>query len=362
MTELDDQALLQAYVRSRSDAAMTQLVQRHINLVYSAALRQVNDPHSAEDVTQITFISLARHARNLVGERVLSAWLLVTARNAALDAVKARARRTRHEREAAQMAEQIRDNPRDSQWEAIAPHLDAALASLGVQDRRAVTLRYFEGCSSEEIVRRLGVSCDVARQRVHRATVKMRNYFVRRGLNVSALSIGPAITSHAVGSAPPALAAATVKAVSAGMKTAAAGTSATKVVVALVLASKAKAAVACMAVLLVVGGAAATVAHIVQESHTTIPAAEERAPVSTVIGYARTPDGEPVAGAEVLVSTKNHYIRILHGSTWKNGEPRTAVRGGRVVEVGKNMYFRTRSVDGAMPARSVTGWREETNA
>src|SRR6478672_9349150 len=152
---MDDQGLLEAYARGRSEEALTQLVRRHIDLVHSAALRQVRDAHLAQDVTQTTFISLATHARSLTGERVLSAWLLVTARNAALDALKARARRTRHEREAAQMAQQLRDNPQDSQWEDIAPHLDSALASLGVQDRRAVTLRYFEGCSSDEVARRL---------------------------------------------------------------------------------------------------------------------------------------------------------------------------------------------------------------
>ena len=73
-------------------------------MVYSAALRQVKDRHLAEDVTQCVFLALARKAGGLRRGRSLAAWLLVTTRYLALDALDARARRMHHEREAAAMA------------------------------------------------------------------------------------------------------------------------------------------------------------------------------------------------------------------------------------------------------------------
>src|SRR6266480_1882629 len=72
----DDGQLLQQYTRERSESAFGELVTRHIDLVYSAALRVAGgDRHLAEDVTQMVFIDLARKARNLPRDVLLAGWL-----------------------------------------------------------------------------------------------------------------------------------------------------------------------------------------------------------------------------------------------------------------------------------------------
>ena len=51
MDDLKDSELLGNYVRLGSQAAFTTLVERHTHLVYSSALRQVRDPHLAQEIT-----------------------------------------------------------------------------------------------------------------------------------------------------------------------------------------------------------------------------------------------------------------------------------------------------------------------
>jgi DNA-directed RNA polymerase specialized sigma24 family protein len=61
----DDMALVREYAARDSEEAFATLVSRHVGLVHSAALRQVRDPHVAEEITQTVFILLARKAGSL---------------------------------------------------------------------------------------------------------------------------------------------------------------------------------------------------------------------------------------------------------------------------------------------------------
>src|ERR1043166_5715801 len=103
MESLDDAELLAEYAATRSERAFTQLVQKYVSLVYSSALRQVRDPHLAEEITQAVFIILARKAGGLSRRTILSGWLCRTAHFAACDALKAERRRQQREQLAAQM-------------------------------------------------------------------------------------------------------------------------------------------------------------------------------------------------------------------------------------------------------------------
>lgn len=250
---MDDSTWLREYAEHGSQQAFACLVSRHIDLVYSAALRQVHESHLARDVTQAVFITLAKKAARLRRETVLSGWLMVTTRHIALEHMRAQARRRRHERKAAEMASETQHPPEDPHWQQMQPHLDAALASLSSSDRRAIMLRYFEECSFEEVARRLGLSSDAARQRVHRATARMREFFAANGVSVSAGALGPAIAAYAIHPAPAGFDSTVAAAANAASASGALG--GTKGAVLLMASTKLKILVGAAAVVLLSGGA-----------------------------------------------------------------------------------------------------------
>src|ERR1051325_11187014 len=122
MNKRTDQQLLAEYAQRRSEAAFTELVRRHLDLVYSAALRMVCDPHLAEDVTQAAFVALAENAKALAERSVLSGWLHRTTQNLAANVVRSEVRRRVREQKAVAMNELLSAEPETS-WEQVAPHL-----------------------------------------------------------------------------------------------------------------------------------------------------------------------------------------------------------------------------------------------
>ena len=223
-----DCELLRRYAECRLEEAFAELVRRHLDLVYSAALRQVNgDVHRAQDVTQTVFTDLARKAESLSRRPVLTGWLYTSAYFAAAKAVRTEARRRARDQEAQTMCELLNDPAPDLEWSKLCPVLDEAMHQLKEADREAILLRYFEQRPLGEIGARLGVSENTARMRVDRALEKLRAHLVRRGISTSAAILSTAISIGAVQTAPAGLAATLTSASLAGATAAGTGIGAT---------------------------------------------------------------------------------------------------------------------------------------
>ena len=200
-----DCELLRRYADTKSEDAFAELVRRHVNLVYSAAMRQVNgDSHLAQDVAQTVFAELARKAVALSGRQVLTGWLYTCTHFTAAKAVRKEFRRRTHEQEAHAMQELCQTPASDVDWESIRPVLDKVMHKLRESDRDVILMRYFENRQLADIGDKLGLSEEAARKRVERALEKLRAFLSKSGVTATALAA--VLSANAVQVAPVGLA------------------------------------------------------------------------------------------------------------------------------------------------------------
>jgi len=264
MQELDDIALLRQYTEQNSEEAFTALVSRHVNKVYSVALRHTRNPHQAEEITQAVFVILANKSRHLGKRVILSGWLYQTARLTAVTFIRSEIRRARRETEA-HMQNSLNETESDV-WPQIAPLLDAAMAGLNETDRHAVVLRFFDGKSMREVGAALGASEDAAKMRLNRAVEKLRGFFTKRGLVLPATALTAAISANSVQAAPAMLAkAATAVAFAKGATVSGSTLTLIKGALNVMTWTKAKTAIATGVVVVLVAGT--TTSLIVQNQH-----------------------------------------------------------------------------------------------
>ncbi|HEV7299337.1 MAG TPA: sigma-70 family RNA polymerase sigma factor [Tepidisphaeraceae bacterium] len=204
ISQRDNWELLQAYVRDRDQAAFARLVSGHIDLVYSAALRQVRDRHLAEEVTQAVFVLLAQKAHSLGAGVILSAYLLKAAYYMSKNTLKYENRRRKYERKAAEMS--VRSLAVGDVASTMSDLLDEGMNQLNDRERAAIVLRFFEQRSLAEAGAAMGVSEDAAAMRVSRAIGKLRQFFQSRKLTLNATEAGTLMMAIAVRNAPPQLA------------------------------------------------------------------------------------------------------------------------------------------------------------
>jgi RNA polymerase sigma factor (sigma-70 family) len=208
MNGLSDIDLLDSYANSRSEEAFQELVARHVDFIYSAAMRQLRNSQLAEEATQAAFIALAGKAGRLQRRTVITGWLYHAVHFAALNLQRSEARRKHWEMEAATMnnpGEGAYAEPADAFKETALPHVDNALAELGDKDRTALVLRFLQQKSLRDVGETMGTSEEAAKKRVSRALEKLRSLLATRGVVVPAAAIAIGLSQLPAFAAPAAL-------------------------------------------------------------------------------------------------------------------------------------------------------------
>lgn len=177
---LDDEELMER-LGYRDLGAFRALYDRYGNLVYSAALRVVRDAQIAEDMVQEIFLRIWRRPDSYVAQRGrFVTWLTSVTRNRAVDEIRSRGRRYRHE--TASPEEQERELPApDRNDPALRAELSdqrrlilAALAQIPAEQRQIIELAYFGGLTQQEIAERLSQPLGTVKTRIRLGMQKLR--------------------------------------------------------------------------------------------------------------------------------------------------------------------------------------------
>lgn len=176
-------ALLAARLEAGDDHALAEVFDRFGGLVYGAAVGIVGDGSSAQDVVQDVFVELWSHPDRFDPAAVsLRTYLVVLARNRAMDAIRSELRRiARQQRHYRLSAAQSPRSPGEEVLTAdVASTVRAAIELLPEAQRRVIELAYFEGMTCREVALAAGIPEGTAKSRLRLALAKLESVLDRQ--------------------------------------------------------------------------------------------------------------------------------------------------------------------------------------
>jgi RNA polymerase sigma-70 factor (ECF subfamily) len=154
-------------------------VSDHLRRIFVQIYRIVGNVADAQDLTQEAFIKALQRQDQLKDEQKAAHWLSRIATNTAIDFLR------RHGRMASCELDLQTKCPGESPEQRLLrsehrDYLEDGLRLLTPRERSALVLRDLEGCSAEEVARRLDCSKATVRSHIANARIKLRRYMARR--------------------------------------------------------------------------------------------------------------------------------------------------------------------------------------
>jgi RNA polymerase sigma factor (sigma-70 family) len=197
---LTDGQLLGCFIEHRDEAAFAALVRRHGPMVWGLC-RRLLDQHDTEDAFQATFLVLVRKAASIVPRERVANWLYGVARQTALQARRAAARRKARERQVTEMPDPaVREQ---DLWPDLQPLLDQELSRLPDVYREVIVLSDLEGKTRREVARQLGLPEGTVGSRLARARTMLAKRLARHSLAVSGGALAAVLSQQATSAGVP---------------------------------------------------------------------------------------------------------------------------------------------------------------
>lgn len=158
-------------VQRQDKSAFQQLMTRHLDSLYSYAIRLTRDTNNAEDLVQETWSRVwSNGAKYTAGKAKFSTWLYRILYNVFVDQYR------RHQQPAAAMADaQGHDELSDLQAnEQLKERLDCALKQLSSNQRAALLLFHQQGFSTREVANIMHINVRAAESLLVRARRALR--------------------------------------------------------------------------------------------------------------------------------------------------------------------------------------------
>ncbi len=183
--------LLRKWSRERDELAFRELVQRHAPMVFATSKRILRDDTEAQDVTQECFETLATTRR--LPDSNLGPWLHRVATNRCLDRLRTTGRRAKREIDFATRQLQ----PHATGWNDIYDLVDEAIAELPDKYRTVIIAHFLEGRPQTDIANELHLTRQAVHERLNRGIEAVRASLKRRGVEISAVTLGTLLLEKA---------------------------------------------------------------------------------------------------------------------------------------------------------------------
>jgi RNA polymerase sigma-70 factor, ECF subfamily len=165
-------------IRAQQVKALDLLYDRYGRLVYSTALKILNNVEEAEDVTQETFLRLWQRSEIYQPNRgSLSGFLITMTRSRSIDRIRSRKSSQQKLQRIQTFSDCVLDYSPPLEFVTVQERSNLvreAIKQLSPDDRQLLEAAYYDGLSQSEIAKRDGIPLGTVKSRARQALKKLR--------------------------------------------------------------------------------------------------------------------------------------------------------------------------------------------
>jgi RNA polymerase sigma factor (sigma-70 family) len=182
MGHIEDQHYINLVLNGNANAFAT-LVDRYKDMVYTLALKILNNKEEAEEIAQDTFIKIYNALHKFKGESKFSTWVYKVTYNTCLDALKKKKKQNNvtyiedFSEHQTKTLEGILDSIDETERNQA---IQNCLEELQNDEAFLLTLYYFDGQSVDEIAKAINISTDNVKVKLFRTRKKLASILKKR--------------------------------------------------------------------------------------------------------------------------------------------------------------------------------------